>query len=69
LVFINVCPEAFLRRKKYSMPACAITSIVPKVKESAIELVPEVAVIPGLKTVGPKTVAKLCNDILLCSSN
>jgi hypothetical protein len=28
-----------------------------------------VAVIPGLKTVGPKTVAKLCNDILLCSSN
>ncbi len=27
------------------------------------------AVIPGLKTVGPKTVAKLCNDILLCSSN
>ena len=54
--------RAFRKRKKYKIPAWAITSTVPKASKSLLS--EAVGRLAGRSNVGPKTVAKLCSDIL-----
>ena len=58
--------RALLSRKKWSIPACAITSMVPIASWSRLSGVSEV--VAGRNKVGPNTVARLWRDILFFTS-
>lgn len=77
-IVASVDGDTFRLRKKYKIPAWAMTSIVPAVNESAFETAAEAEDWPagpeeedpgaGRIMVGPKTVARLWRDILLWGS-